>query len=82
MRSVWLMMLAACAACRPASAETVEEFYRDRTITLLIGYGPGGGYDQYARLLARHMSQFIPGKPQIQPKNLPGAGSMNAINSA
>ena len=81
MKSVWLAVGICCLAGAPASAQTVEEFYRDRSITLLIGYGPGGGYDQYARLLARHMSQHIPGKPQIQPKNLPGAGSLNAINS-
>lgn len=81
MRFLWPMAVAVCLTCSPATSQTVEEFYRDRTITLLIGYGPGGGYDQYARLLARHMSQFIPGKPQILAKNLPGAGSMNAINS-
>ena len=81
MRPVCLVVGIISLMANPVSAETVEEFYRDRSITLLIGYGPGGGYDQYARLLARHLTQHIPGKPQIQPKNLPGAGSLNAINS-
>jgi tripartite-type tricarboxylate transporter receptor subunit TctC len=78
---IWLAMAAVCGAATPVVADPVEDFYRDHPISLLIGYGPGGGYDQYARLLARHMSQFIPGRPQILPKNLPGAGSMNAINT-
>jgi tripartite-type tricarboxylate transporter receptor subunit TctC len=62
-------------------ADSVEDFYRDRTISLIVGYGAGGGYDQYARLLARHMGQFIPGRPAIAVKNMPGAGSLNAINN-
>jgi len=82
LRAEWLIVGFACLVGLPASAQTVEEFYRDRTVTMLIGYGAGGGYDQYARLLSRHLGRYIPGKPQIQPKNLPGAGSMNAINSA
>ena len=81
MKASSLLLAALCAVASPVAAEPVQEFYRDKAITLYIGYGPGGGYDQYARLLGRHMSQFIPGKPQIIPKNLPGAGSMNAINT-
>ena len=64
-----------------ARADPVEDFYRDRQINLVVGYAAGGGYDQYARLLARHIGQFIPGKPGIVTQNLPGAGSMNAINT-
>jgi tripartite-type tricarboxylate transporter receptor subunit TctC len=72
----------ACAAWPfAASADAVEDFYRDKTISLYIGYAAGGGYDQYGRLLARHMGQYIPGKPAILPKNMPGAGSLNAINN-
>jgi tripartite-type tricarboxylate transporter receptor subunit TctC len=79
--SVAAAVLAVCAAWSPfASADSVADFYRDKAITLFIGYGAGGGYDQYGRLLARHMGQYIPGKPTILPKNMPGAGSLNAIN--
>ncbi len=64
----------------PARADSVEDFYRDKTVNLIIGYGPGGGYDGYARLLARHLGRHIPGNPTIVPKNMPGAGSLVAAN--
>ncbi|MGI9504563.1 MAG: Bug family tripartite tricarboxylate transporter substrate binding protein, partial [Geminicoccaceae bacterium] len=63
-----------------AKAETVEEFYTGKTVSLIIGYGPGGGYDSYARLLAQHMGRHMPGNPTIVPKNMPGAGSLVAAN--
>ena len=56
----------------PSSA---ADFYADKTIDFFIGSNPGGGYDIYARALARHMFKHIPGQPQIVPKNMPGAGS-------
>jgi tripartite-type tricarboxylate transporter receptor subunit TctC len=63
-----------------ASADAVETFYRDKQITLLIGYPPGGGYDSFARALVRHISKYIPGRPTVIPKNMPGAGSLNVAN--
>src|SRR5262249_54408217 len=45
-----------------------------------VGYGPGGGYDIYARLLSRHLGRFIPGHPTIVVQNMPGAGSLRAVN--
>jgi tripartite-type tricarboxylate transporter receptor subunit TctC len=57
------------------------EFYREKTINLVVGYGAGGGYDSYARLLARHLPRQIPGQPTIVVRNMPGAGSLNALNS-
>jgi tripartite-type tricarboxylate transporter receptor subunit TctC len=62
-----------------AQAQPAAEFYRDKTISLFIGYGAGGGYDQYARLLARHIANHIPGRPAIVARNMPGAGSLNAL---
>jgi tripartite-type tricarboxylate transporter receptor subunit TctC len=62
----------------PAQAQPVEEFYKGKTIELIIGYSPGGGYDAYARLIARHLGNHIPGKPAIVPKQMPGAGSRAA----
>jgi tripartite-type tricarboxylate transporter receptor subunit TctC len=64
-----------------AQAQSVAEFYRGRTVTLTVGYSTGGGYDTYARILARHMSKHIPGNPTIVVQNAPGAGSMRAANT-
>lgn len=58
----------------------VAGFYKGKRLKLLIGSGPGGGYDTYARLLARHMPRHIPGNPQIQPQNMDGAGSVIVTN--
>jgi tripartite-type tricarboxylate transporter receptor subunit TctC len=63
-----------------ARAESLDEFYRGKRLTLTVGYGPGGGYDVFARLLARHMGRFIPGNPSIIVQNMPGAGSLIAAN--
>jgi tripartite-type tricarboxylate transporter receptor subunit TctC len=62
------------------AAQTPEEFYRGRAITLVIGSGPGAGYDVYGRLLARHMVRHIPGQPHIVVQNMPGAGGIKAAN--
>lgn len=59
---------------------SVEEFYRDNVINIIVGFGPGGGYDTYARLLSQHMSRHIPGEPTIVVQNLTGAGSARAAN--
>ena len=61
-------------------ADAVADFYKGKTITLYIGYSPGGGYDGYARLVARHLGKHIPGNPDIVPKNRPGAGSLLLTN--
>lgn len=73
-------MIGVLAALPSTRAETVEEFYRGKTITLAIGFTPGGGYDLYARHLARHMGKHIPGRPVIVPQNMAGAGSLRAAN--
>src|SRR5918911_2842306 len=64
----------------PVRAQTVEEFYKGKTINLAIGFSVGGGYDLYARHLARHMGKHIPGNPAIVPQNMAGAGSLRAAN--
>jgi tripartite-type tricarboxylate transporter receptor subunit TctC len=61
-------------------AQGVADFYKGKTVELLIGYSGGGGYDVYARLLARHMGRHIPGNPTIVPRNMPGAGSLVLAN--
>ncbi len=75
---------AALAACilsaSSAKADDVEQFYKSRPLEILVGYGPGGGYDVYARHLARHITRFIPGKPTVVVRNMPGAGSLVLAN--
>jgi len=65
---------------RPASSADVEDFYRGKTVSLLIGYSVGGGYDAYGRLVARHLGKHIPGNPSVVPQNMSGAGSLKAAN--
>lgn len=65
----------------PAQAQTPEQFYAGKTIDFVIGYPPGGSNDIWARLLARHIGRHIPGKPNVVPKNMPGAGSFLAVNT-
>jgi tripartite-type tricarboxylate transporter receptor subunit TctC len=69
------------AAAVPAGAADVADFYKGNTIKLVVGYSPGGGVDAYSRMLARHMVEHIPGKPNIVVSNLPGAGSQTAVRS-
>lgn len=73
--------LAAWSIATGARAEnTVDDFYAGRRINLIVGYGPGGGYDTAARLVARHIGRFIPGNPTIVVQNMAGAGSLRAAN--
>lgn len=64
----------------PAKADAVTDFYRGRTLTLVVGYGPGGGYDVYARLIGRYLGRYIPGHPTVVVQNMPGAGSLRSVN--
>ena len=61
-------------------AEPVADFYHDKQIQIYVGYGAGGGYDLYARLIARFLGKHIPGQPRIVVQNMPGAGSLRAAN--
>jgi tripartite-type tricarboxylate transporter receptor subunit TctC len=56
-----------------------DEFFRGKTVTLVVGYSVGGGYDQYARALARHLASAIPGNPTVLVQNMPGAASLTAV---
>ncbi len=62
----------------PAVAQDV---YKDKTITIIVGFTPGGGYDAYARQLARFLPDHIPGKPNVIVQNMPGAGSLTAVRA-
>src|SRR5215813_8857329 len=67
-------------ASAPATAQGVADFYRGRTLNFVVGFGPGGGYDLYARLISRHISRHIPGNPIVVVQNMDGAGSVRASN--
>jgi tripartite-type tricarboxylate transporter receptor subunit TctC len=58
----------------------VSDFYRGKQLNLIVGYGTGGGYDVYARLVARYLGKYIPGNPSIIVQNMPGAGSLRSVN--
>lgn len=77
-------VLAGILACAlpfaPGAARAAGDFYKGKTIELDVGYSVGGGYDLYARVLARHLGQHIPGNPTIVPKNMEGAGSLRLAN--
>jgi hypothetical protein len=63
-----------------ATAESVEDFYKGKTITIIVGAGEGGGFDLYARSLAKHLPRYLPGRPNIVVQNRPGASGINAAN--
>jgi tripartite-type tricarboxylate transporter receptor subunit TctC len=81
MGRVALAVIGMLAGATPALAQqSIEDFYRGRKLDMVIGYSPGGTYDLYARLVARHLGNYIPGKPLIVPRNMPGAGSRAAAS--
>lgn len=73
------MMSAMLIKPTSAPAQSIP-FYKDKTIRIIVGFTSGGIYDQYARLLARHMGRYIPGNPTIIVQNMPGAGSLTSTN--
>jgi len=80
-RTIAILLLGALAcAAGQARAEDVADFYKGKRVNLIVSYGPGGGYDVYARVLSRHIGKHIPGNPTIVVQNMPGAGSTIATN--
>ena len=70
-----------CAAMTAARADDdVAAFYKDKTVRLFVGTGPGGGVDLVGRLVARHLHDHIPGSPSVIVQNMPGAGSLQMAN--
>jgi tripartite-type tricarboxylate transporter receptor subunit TctC len=72
--------LVAASGSASAADDDVAAFFRNKTIEMVIGSGVGGGYDLYARLVARYIGKHIPGNPLVVPQNMPGAGSRIAAN--
>ena len=77
-RSMWLALLMCLAFCSTLSA--AEDFYNGKTIRLIVATTPGGGFDAYSRMLARHMGKHIPGNPTFVVENMPGAAFMIGTN--
>src|SRR5215475_7527780 len=78
--TVWAGLLLASSAALPAQGQSVADFYRGKTVNVLIGVGVGGEYDLHARLVARHIGKHIPGNPIVVPQNMTGAGGINMAN--
>jgi tripartite-type tricarboxylate transporter receptor subunit TctC len=81
--AAWLFGVASATcllAPAPARAQSVENFYKGKSISFIIGYPSAGAPDVYARLIGRHMGKYIPGNPTIVARNMPGAGSLLAAN--
>ena len=78
--SIGIVFAALLSLITGAQAQSVEEFYRGKTIYLIVGFTPGGGYDTTARVLAPHLRRHIPGNPSIVVQNMDGAGSLKATN--
>ena len=75
------MLALAATAIGPTSqvhANAVADFYAGKTITITVGFTPGGGYDLYARLAAQLLGRYIPGKPNVIVSNMPGGGGLRA----
>ena len=81
-RVVALIAVALLLSVRAPAAQSsvVENFYRGHSISMIIGFGVGGGYDLYGRLISRFMGKYLPGNPAIVPQNMTGAGSLRAVN--
>jgi tripartite-type tricarboxylate transporter receptor subunit TctC len=73
-----LLLLPVAPGC--AQGQLPEQFYKGRTLSMIIGFDVGGSLDVYARLAARHLGRFIPGRPTIVPQNMPGGSGLTAAN--
>ena len=81
MKKAGLATLVLLTFLLPARAEDVAEFFRGKTVRIIVGVGVGSGYDLNARLLARHLPNYIPGHPAVIVQNQPGAGSLTMTNA-
>jgi tripartite-type tricarboxylate transporter receptor subunit TctC len=74
------LALVGVAAAAPAAADAVADFYKGRNVTILVGFGVGGGVDTYGRLLGRHLGAHLPGNPNVVVQNMPGGGGFKSTN--
>lgn len=80
--SFTLTLTTACTAYAqssgPPASKAVEDFYRGNTVFMIVGSAPGGGFDFYARTIAKYLTKYIPGSPVVMPQNMPGGGGISA----
>jgi tripartite-type tricarboxylate transporter receptor subunit TctC len=76
------ILLTAIAVCGLASQAAAQVSFKDKRVSIVIGYGVGGTYHQYAQLFSRHLSRFLPDNPTIIVQTMPGAGGLNMLNNA
>src|SRR5262245_60560055 len=67
------------AGTAPSASQDPAAFYRGKTMRIVVGFSSGGGYDVYARVLARHIGRYIPGNPTVVVQNMPGAASLKSV---
>jgi tripartite-type tricarboxylate transporter receptor subunit TctC len=79
-RALGTLGVALAMLVEPAAAQNAVPFYKDKTLRVIVGSAPGGGYDAYARVVAEHLRKHIPGNPTIIVQNMPGVGSLVATN--
>jgi len=78
-RALAALCFALAAPAAPAAAPDAASFYRGKTVRIVVGFSSGGGYDVYARVLARHLARHIPGTPSVVVQNMPGAASLKSV---
>ena len=78
--AVYWAVSATLLLAAPASAQSVADFYKGKTIQMQIGFGPGASYDLYGRFVADYIGRYIPGNPQVVSMNMEGAGSLRVVN--
>jgi tripartite-type tricarboxylate transporter receptor subunit TctC len=76
----WLCLVAICIAGEAAANESVADFYRGKTLSIVVGHEAGTGFDFFGRTLSRHITRHMPGNPNAVPQNMPGAGGLRAAN--
>jgi tripartite-type tricarboxylate transporter receptor subunit TctC len=76
----FLVAIFLCATYTPSLFSQTEPFYKNKTVTIVVGYSTGGTMDGWARLLAQHLGKYIPGNPNVVVQNMPGGGSMVSAN--
>src|SRR3954451_15384982 len=79
MRLIWATLLLVLCA-EPALAQSPAEFFKGKTVSLLVGFGPGGEDDLWARVVSRHLTSHIPGNPNVIPVHMPGSGGLLVVN--
>jgi tripartite-type tricarboxylate transporter receptor subunit TctC len=79
--AIYLLLTGFAASASPAvAADPIADFYKGKSLRVIVGYAPGGGFDAYARLLAEHLPRYLPGSPVILVQSMPGAASVKAAN--